>query len=252
MSSLSVPPGGDAAGAERFLEHWLSELASAPDARALFAVADRELSNLGLDRLIYLMVDEHSSESRVHSTMPSWWLDQYQDEQLATHDPFLRHCCRSYRPTATGEAFLDRYDFLGADERRFIAKGGDAGLRAGLAVPMRVAGTGQVGGFNVGGSCSKRELNSLLREFGQAIRIGLLHTHQAIDRMRAPAPRLSSRELQCLALLASGLQNKQIASQLAIAGSTVELHLRNARRKLDAQTREQAVARAIWLGLIAL
>lgn len=61
---------------------------------------------------------------------------------------------------------------------------------------------------------------------------------------------LSPRELQCLEALARGLQDSQIAEALSISRPTVRLHLANARRKLKSVTREQALARAVALGLI--
>ena len=64
------------------------------------------------------------------------------------------------------------------------------------------------------------------------------------------ALRLSEREIQCLSLLAQGHQDSRIASQLGISRPTVRLHLVNARRKLKSATREQALARAVALGLI--
>jgi ATP/maltotriose-dependent transcriptional regulator MalT len=61
---------------------------------------------------------------------------------------------------------------------------------------------------------------------------------------------LTRREIQCLEGLARGLDNSGISRELNIALPTVALHLINARRKLGAVTREQAVARAVDLGLI--
>jgi DNA-binding NarL/FixJ family response regulator len=61
---------------------------------------------------------------------------------------------------------------------------------------------------------------------------------------------LSRREVQCLEGLAHGLDNSGIARELNIALPTVALHLINARRKLGAATREQAVALAVERGLI--
>lgn len=61
---------------------------------------------------------------------------------------------------------------------------------------------------------------------------------------------LTRREAQCLEGLARGLDNSGISRELNIALPTVALHLINARKKLGAATREQAVARAVELGLI--
>lgn len=61
---------------------------------------------------------------------------------------------------------------------------------------------------------------------------------------------VTSRERECLEGLAQGLTNAGIAKRLHIALPTVALHLANARRKLGARSREQAVALAVKLGLI--
>ncbi len=61
---------------------------------------------------------------------------------------------------------------------------------------------------------------------------------------------LTHREVQCIEGLASGLSNSDIAKRLQISVPTVALHLSNARRKLGAKTREQAVALAVTRGLI--
>jgi DNA-binding CsgD family transcriptional regulator len=65
-------------------------------------------------------------------------------------------------------------------------------------------------------------------------------------------PQLSPRERECLAWLALGLRHDRIAEKLGITRPTVELHLANARRKLDARTREQALARAVVFRLLEL
>ena len=61
---------------------------------------------------------------------------------------------------------------------------------------------------------------------------------------------LTARELECLTTLAEGLNNEGIARRLDISIPTVAMHLTNARRKLNATTREQAIAIAIRSGLI--
>jgi DNA-binding CsgD family transcriptional regulator len=65
-----------------------------------------------------------------------------------------------------------------------------------------------------------------------------------------PRPKLTVRERECLIWLASGLRYDRIAERLGISLATVELHVANARRKLGARTREQAVAIAVALRLL--
>lgn len=58
-------------------------------------------------------------------------------------------------------------------------------------------------------------------------------------------PALSSREKQCLDLLAEGLTAGEIGYRLGVQKVTVDLHVGNLKRKLKARTREQAVAMAV-------
>jgi DNA-binding CsgD family transcriptional regulator len=60
----------------------------------------------------------------------------------------------------------------------------------------------------------------------------------------------TSRERQVLELLADGATDAQIATRLELAPATVQTHVRNAKAKLGARTRAQAVALAIQFGLI--
>jgi ATP/maltotriose-dependent transcriptional regulator MalT len=61
---------------------------------------------------------------------------------------------------------------------------------------------------------------------------------------------LSERELVVLRLLATGLSQREIASQLYVSQNTVKTQVRTAYRKLGAGTRAQAVRAASELGII--
>ncbi|MBK8909197.1 MAG: response regulator transcription factor [Rhodospirillales bacterium] len=63
---------------------------------------------------------------------------------------------------------------------------------------------------------------------------------------------LSGRELEVLALAARGYTNKAISAQLFISDRTVQGHLAHIYAKLRANTRTDAVMRAVALGLITL
>lgn len=66
-----------------------------------------------------------------------------------------------------------------------------------------------------------------------------------------PAPRQpTAREREILALLAGGSTDAQIATMLDLSPATVQTHVRNAKAKLGARTRAQAVALSLQRGLI--
>jgi DNA-binding NarL/FixJ family response regulator len=63
---------------------------------------------------------------------------------------------------------------------------------------------------------------------------------------------LTRREFDVLQLLAEGLPNKIIADRLQISEHTVKFHVNALMAKLQAQSRTEAVVRAIRFGLLPL
>ena len=62
--------------------------------------------------------------------------------------------------------------------------------------------------------------------------------------------KLNSREIEVLTSVARGQRSAEIAKKLGIAKRTVDFHLDNARIKLGATTRAQAVVKAVAGGMI--
>ena len=61
---------------------------------------------------------------------------------------------------------------------------------------------------------------------------------------------LSGRELEVVGLIKEGLTTGQMAARLGLSARTVESHISSAYRKLDVESRVQAVSRATELGLL--
>ena len=66
------------------------------------------------------------------------------------------------------------------------------------------------------------------------------------------AEQLTGRERNVLRLLSQGQSNKGIAQSLCISEDTVKTHIRHILEKLGVQSRTQAIASAMRLGLIAI
>ena len=67
-----------------------------------------------------------------------------------------------------------------------------------------------------------------------------------------PGERLTEREFEVLALLASGLRNKEIANRLGLSRRTVERHCGEIYAKLGASSRTEAVMVAVERGLVGV
>ena len=80
-------------------------------------------------------------------------------------------------------------------------------------------------------------------------------THKVLDRLRTPSEtderlaRLSDQERRILALIAEGLTNRQIASQMHLAEKTVKNYVSNLLSKLGMERRTEAAVFATKLEL---
>lgn len=67
----------------------------------------------------------------------------------------------------------------------------------------------------------------------------------SVGREAAGGPRLTERELEVLRLVATGLNNREVAKQLLISENTVKNHVRNILEKLQLHSRMEAVMYAV-------
>jgi DNA-binding NarL/FixJ family response regulator len=89
----------------------------------------------------------------------------------------------------------------------------------------------------------------IVAEGGTYVDAGLtavLTAPEATDRLRG----LTKREREILRLLSDGMRNEQVGQTLSISPLTVRTHVKNAMKKLEADTRTQAVATALRRSLI--
>lgn len=91
------------------------------------------------------------------------------------------------------------------------------------------------------------------RQSDPALRARLMRAHHSLAGPAAALPanvRLAPREQQCLALVATGATNAQIATELGLTVETVKTYLRNAMRRLEVGNRTAAAHVARTAGLI--
>src|SRR3979411_3096170 len=72
---------------------------------------------------------------------------------------------------------------------------------------------------------------------------------KVVANLQALFETLTSREREVLALVASGLMNKQIAAELGLAEITVKIHRGHIMRKMDAKSLADLVRKAETLGI---
>jgi DNA-binding CsgD family transcriptional regulator len=184
----------------------------------------------------------------VDGTFPQGWLKVYAERQFHRVDPIVAENFTSFSHQSWAETYLRR-----PPPRIFTYLAEDFGLRNGLTSGLRQAPGDGGSLFSFSGSRLKlTDRNRLIQD------LVLPHLHQALGQLGAcglqvPAvPDLSSRELEVLKWIGAGKSSWETGMILRIAERTVNYHLRNILRKLDAVNRPQAVAMALQLGLLEL
>jgi DNA-binding CsgD family transcriptional regulator len=91
------------------------------------------------------------------------------------------------------------------------------------------------------------------RRFNIPAILRFLSQADAMDKIIMPKVALeplTPRETECITWLAHGLKTSLISYLLEITDSTVNMHITSAKQKLKAATREEAVGKAVKLGLV--
>ena len=239
------------------LSTFLTDLEKVGCADEAWRTTVRFLRSFGMETVHAWFVGETDAgeDLNVITTCPDWWHQLYLEKKCDEFDVILNHCKTKYTPILHSvDAFEKdrRIDPRMIEMMRVTDEG--FGLRSGIAIPVHTASKRLSGGINIGGPHKEHEFKKLADDTGLLLHIGVLSAHtklQALLREQtASAARLSPRERECLLWLAAGLRTDQIAARLKLQNVTVNLHISNARKKLNASTRAQAVAKAMMLGIL--
>jgi DNA-binding CsgD family transcriptional regulator len=218
-----------------------------------------------LESVNYLHFSKGTSPDAVTSltNLPTWWTEYYLSAERVSRNPFI-HTCHSFDMSLICQEFLDRHPHLNPKEVDFINEHSETGFVSGLAVPVALIKDGHCGGWKFGSDMKAGKFEALFHEVGSKAQVMGLYAHQRIqallrqnDACDAQAAvygseLLSAREKLCLYYLAHGKKAVQIADLLNVRPVTIEFHFKNARQKLQAATREEALAKAIVHRLIAV
>lgn len=216
------------------------------------AVLLAEVGNLiGVEHCAGLMGSMESSKEPprillVDSTSPKGWLPLYAERQFHLVDPIvienftrfpIQYWEDTYRKSPPSKAF------------RMLAE--DFGLKSGITCGVR-KGNGSGGSlFSFSGPKVKKHARN-----GAILDQVLPHLHRVLCQLETnetlllPKNSLSDRELEVLKWTGAGKSSWEIGMILKISERTVNFHIKNIMRKLDAVNRPQAVAMALKQGLL--
>lgn len=213
------------------------------------------VGDTGFERVLFFVVNSRHARLEsaiVRSNFSPEWRERYDRNGFAYIDPTVAHCLNSTIPLA-----WDAATFVTPQQQALYEEACAFGLRHGVVLPMHGPG-GEFGILSVAsgsepGDAAGRMANAalpalaLIRDYAFASST-LLRQPQA--RQEEP-PRLTRRELEVLQWVTVGKSSWEIAKITNCSEATVNFHLANVRQKFNVNTRQQAVVKAITLGLIS-
>jgi len=174
------------------------------------------------------------------------------DPELQAADKFPEYCKNNVRPLVWQCEPARMED---AGERRFFGLAADFGVTGGITIPIHQTDSSTYGNLTLFFNRNSKHWLDQLNTSSSDLHVATLYLHTRlsdIQPIQKDAPALSPREQDCILFLALGYQTAQIADRLLLSDATVNEYIRNARRKLNARTRSEAVALAVRLGLVSL
>lgn len=208
--------------------------------------------SVGVENMLYMTIaDQPPFLPFVKSTLP-------EDYPRAAFDnpefvePFLAHCCATFEITKAGIEFLpDHVSYLEDTKQDYIRNMTNFNFRAALGIPCQLVGTGRHGGFIMGNSMNAFEFERNILPLASELQSLCLIADGRIQAIRSALdsasgmPPLSAREHETMGLISKGMRAKEVAHTMGISEASVRLYLKNARVKLKARTKEEAVAKFI-------
>ena len=208
------------------------------------------LPQLGLSKVVFMDLSTPNGNLILSNACENW-LTGYREDVRAGLDPFAGHCLTTLASQLTGIGHLERHRHLSKGALTQIAAGSSAlDINTGLSVPILVGADGAGVGVNLMTDHNVTEFAQLRAEHESEWRAWSHLLFAGLNRTSTGETDLTARERDCLAYVADGLRTTEVAYRIGISEGTVELHLRKARKRLGATTRDQAVAIAIRKRLI--
>ncbi|MER8783295.1 LuxR family transcriptional regulator [Mesorhizobium sp. M1006] len=179
---------------------------------------------------------------------PPEWQERYFEMGYDRIDPTIKRSRRRAEVFRWSDVYND--ESTTEDERRVFDEAATFGLRSGISVPLH----GPDGRFAImnfaqawDGEFQNRAITYLqLAALHFHLRVGKFAQSSGIEQ----TPNLSPREKECILWTAKGKSSWEIGMILGISVDTVNFHIKNVKRKMDAASRTTAALKALKLGII--
>ena len=217
---------------------------------SLFSLADGQ----GFNQVLYGAVGSRHARLEnafLHSNYSSEWRARYDADKLHYIDPTVAHCITSSVPIV-----WEPDTFSTPAQQALYEEACGHGVRSGITFPIH----GPSGEFGVVSFASDARPSSdfddnivnlmpalsLIRDYAFESSLKFINAHNHAE----PVPRLTKRELEVLNWVMVGKSSWEISKITVCSEATVNFHIGNIRQKFNVNTRQQALVKAISLGIL--
>jgi LuxR family transcriptional activator of conjugal transfer of Ti plasmids len=203
---------------------------------------------LGFDCYAYLNV--HPVRTYAVSNYPAEWQNRYLSRDYTRVDPVV----------ALARARMHAFTWAAENPRRirskavrtFYSEASDFGIRSGISIPIRTA-FGHMSMLTLASNKPSLSLETDIDQIAAVNAVALLHAsleHHDAAPTSARSIELTAKQALCLRWSAEGKSMRAIATIEAMSYGTVNFHINNAKKALDAASLPQATALATKMKLI--
>lgn len=234
---------------------FVSETNRAPTVEDAFNILETYLSALGFDRVVYSLITDHPSLNRkrghgILRNYPDDWMKYYFAKDYVDVDPVIKVIKQ------TSGAFL-WHDLdhlkrgLSREELTLMHEAREARLLDGIGLSLH-GGLGEIVGMGVASSSGGADLDVDTMSLVYALCSQFHIVYRRMETTLAPAIiQLSAREREVLTWTAEGKSRTAIGEILHISDQTVKTYMNRIFAKLEVNSIQLAVVKAIAFGLIA-
>lgn len=243
----------------RSFEDYVEKAAAVKSESELFTVYLDAVKNHGLDRALFCIATDHYDIDQkpgvgVIHNYPGDWMQYYFEKSFDKIDPVMIYGL-SQAGSYTWNVIPTRMT-LNKKQIDCLNYGKEAGLNNGICTPLR-GPHNQLAGLSLASSEKTDSFDGKIdlitaysNHFYLAWKRFNLQKKSEKDEITTPNPILTEQERDVLSWVAKGKTDWEIGEIKTISASTVDFHMRNIFKKLDANNRILAVVKAMSYGLI--
>ncbi len=183
------------------------------------------------------------------------WLGAHASDMAIGRWSYLSgHSALHLTPIAVGLEFLAEYHPLPESRIAVLQEAARRGLRAGFSIPLRQTMPPRIGQISLAGDHSRREMLAIIHAHGWTLNVAALTAHERFLMLFAQEfperSRITEKQLELLAMIGAGLQDKQIAERLGVSISAVRHRLQALCGRTGKTSRAELAALAMSLGVL--